>query len=206
MRHLQSFDWFQSHFGSVDQPLVHFGQDFALDESAVRVSARELGFAYLVVQCRWIRAEDDLFDAFGRDLGFPAYFGHNWNAVADCLRDWSWIPAKGYVLTLLQCGQLGTLPAPALDAFTTTIETVIAEWRDERGEWGERNRPIPFHWFLSSGSEDASWLRTRTREPYCVHSGDGSAHVTFATAALRRTEAFAPLKSCSGNDSRFRAS
>ena len=31
-------------------------------------------------------------------LQLPANFGHNWDALADCLRDLRWIPAWGYVL------------------------------------------------------------------------------------------------------------
>ena len=30
-------------------------------------------------------------------FGFPASFGHNWDALADCLEDLSWRPARGYV-------------------------------------------------------------------------------------------------------------
>jgi RNAse (barnase) inhibitor barstar len=33
-------------------------------------------------------------------LSLPASFGHNWDALADCLRDLGWAPAWGYVLLL----------------------------------------------------------------------------------------------------------
>jgi hypothetical protein len=32
----------------------------------------------------------DLFVELERVLAFPCYFGHNWNAVSDCLRDFHW--------------------------------------------------------------------------------------------------------------------
>jgi hypothetical protein len=31
-------------------------------------------------------------------LAFPAWFGHNWDALEDCLTDLSWREAQGYVL------------------------------------------------------------------------------------------------------------
>lgn len=32
-----------------------------------------------------------LFDVFFEKLQFPGYFGFNWNALSDCLRDLSWV-------------------------------------------------------------------------------------------------------------------
>ena len=33
-----------------------------------------------------------LFDAFATACDFPEWFGRNWDAFADCLRDLSWLP------------------------------------------------------------------------------------------------------------------
>ena len=41
---------------------------------------------------------DDLLRRLSVSLKLPASFGHNWDALADCLRDLRWIPAWGYVL------------------------------------------------------------------------------------------------------------
>jgi RNAse (barnase) inhibitor barstar len=40
------------------------------------------------------------FQEIARVLHFPDYFGHNWDAVYDCLTDLTWLPAAGYVLVL----------------------------------------------------------------------------------------------------------
>ncbi|WP_285725427.1 barstar family protein [Psychromicrobium xiongbiense] len=33
--------------------------------------------------------KEAVLDAFARSLGFPSYFGHNLDALADCLRDFA---------------------------------------------------------------------------------------------------------------------
>jgi hypothetical protein len=35
-----------------------------------------------------LREPASLFAAFARGLSFPGYFGHNWDALVDCLYDW----------------------------------------------------------------------------------------------------------------------
>ncbi|MEO5810685.1 MAG: barstar family protein [Rhodanobacter sp.] len=42
----------------------------------------------------------DLLQRLATSLALPATFGHNWDALADCLRDLSWLPAWGHVLVL----------------------------------------------------------------------------------------------------------
>lgn len=38
-----------------------------------------------------IASRDELFEAYAVNLGFPTYFGRNWDAFIDCLSDLSWI-------------------------------------------------------------------------------------------------------------------
>jgi hypothetical protein len=51
-----------------------------------------------------INSRDELLDAIAAQLEFPAYFGHNWDALEECLRDLSWLPASGYVLVVRTAG------------------------------------------------------------------------------------------------------
>ena len=39
-----------------------------------------------------------LLENIAAALGFPGWFGHNWDALEDCLTDLSWRDAAGYVL------------------------------------------------------------------------------------------------------------
>lgn len=41
-----------------------------------------------------IESEEQLFNELNFKLKFPPYFGFNWNAIYDCLTDFSWIEQK----------------------------------------------------------------------------------------------------------------
>ncbi|WP_233257717.1 barstar family protein [Micromonospora sp. S4605] len=41
-----------------------------------------------------------VFYEFSDALLFPGYFGWNWDALSDCLRDLSWLPADGYLIVI----------------------------------------------------------------------------------------------------------
>ncbi|MEV4546209.1 barstar family protein [Micromonospora echinaurantiaca] len=43
---------------------------------------------------------DHAFYEFSDALLFPGYFGWNWGASSDCLRDLSWLPADGYLIVM----------------------------------------------------------------------------------------------------------
>ena len=44
--------------------------------------------------------KDALMERVARALGFPQWFGGNWDALEDCLTDLSWHKADGHVLLL----------------------------------------------------------------------------------------------------------
>jgi RNAse (barnase) inhibitor barstar len=62
-------------------------------EDAVRGS--RLSYARIVIS-----AKDSLFQDMARALAFPDWFGGNWDALEDCLTDFSWREAHGYVLAI----------------------------------------------------------------------------------------------------------
>ncbi|GAA5180471.1 barstar family protein [Niveibacterium umoris] len=65
-------------------------------------------------QRRYITAAIDLprdvspptiFEGFASAMRFPEWFGNNWDALADCLSDLSWLDEEGYLIILRGCGR-----------------------------------------------------------------------------------------------------
>lgn len=44
------------------------------------------------------KSKNEILDEISKKLKFPAYFGYNWDALSDCLRDLSWISEYGVVI------------------------------------------------------------------------------------------------------------
>ena len=68
-----------------------------------------------------IEARDNLFDSMARSLGFPDWFGRNWDALEDVLGDLSWRKADGHVL-VFQSYPAGEELGILLDVLRTSAE------------------------------------------------------------------------------------
>jgi hypothetical protein len=62
--------------------------------------ARENGYFVAWVNGKSITSHEAFLADVSRRLQFPAYFGQNWDAFEECIRDLDWLPARGYVLVL----------------------------------------------------------------------------------------------------------
>jgi RNAse (barnase) inhibitor barstar len=100
------------------------------------------GFAVLRVSLAGCTDSADVLARLGEQLQFPEWYGQNWDALSDCLTDFSWLEAKGYVLIL---EQLGDFRAAGDDDFDTLIEILS----DASASWGVMG--IPFWAFLVTG-------------------------------------------------------
>jgi hypothetical protein len=76
------------------------------DEATLVTNAGEGEFAVFEVSGACVESKGDLLSALARAMEFPSYFGMNWDALDECLRDLSWRPAKGYILLLRDAEQL----------------------------------------------------------------------------------------------------
>ena len=112
------------------------------DLPALRQAAEELEQAFFSVDLGSARNVPGFIKALKRDLDFPDWFGGNLDALHDCLTDFSWRPAPGYVITLDGSETLRANPT-SFAIFNEVLVSVI-EW------WQQRN--IPFRVFYLQDS------------------------------------------------------
>jgi RNAse (barnase) inhibitor barstar len=111
------------------------------------------GLTLKVIKGRHCKTPANLFDEFARALEFPDYFGHNWDALEECLTDLEWLPAKGYIL-------LVTDAAHVLPNDDTEYETFLEILRDAGEAWGSgqagmgARQATPFHMLFAVSEEE----------------------------------------------------
>ena len=82
-----------------------------------------------------LRAATDkagMLDAFARALGFPEWFGGNWDALEECLDDLSWRRGSSHVI-LIEGGSRVPRPDAAM------LRDILA---DAAKAWAARGRPF----------------------------------------------------------------
>jgi hypothetical protein len=81
------------------------------------------------------RGKADLLTGFARELKFPTWFGHNWDALADCLDDLEWLRASGYLLVLEN-------PVGLSNAAPKDFAVALDILADAARKWSERGTPF----------------------------------------------------------------
>lgn len=99
---------------------------------ALRDAAAKARLAWLELETARVRDKEGFLETCALDLDFPDWFGANWDALADCLKDLSWQAAPGYVI-LWRGG--AALAGAAPDDFATALEI----FRDAATYWKERD-------------------------------------------------------------------
>jgi len=68
-----------------------------------------------------------LFRALVPELALPDYFGANWDALEECLRDLSWIEKKTVALVH---EDLPSLPGKDLLTYLSVLSEAVNDWKD----------------------------------------------------------------------------
>ena len=107
------------------------------DLPALQAAAIELGQAFYLVDLSHAHNVPGFIKAMRRDLQFPEWFGGNLDALNDCLTDFSWRPASGYVIAVSGSEMLRATPT-SLATLNEVLSCAVEEWE---------RRDVPFRIF-----------------------------------------------------------
>ncbi|MBI4499174.1 MAG: barstar family protein [Chloroflexi bacterium] len=122
---LMRVTWQCVHFSLPDQ-----------EEDGLTSRLKSSGFQVFESDGSDLETKEHLFTAIAKAMIFPEYFGGNWDALHECLRDMEWLPAKGYVLFFRNAEQFWRrVPLVA--------GTFVEIWLSSAEEWSCEG--VPFH-------------------------------------------------------------
>jgi len=140
---------YQMLFGSAARAGVyHLPQG---DSTDLVDGAEAAGCLIQHVDLRGARNRDEALEAIGRSLGFPEWFGHNWDALNDCLLDMGWRPAEGYVVILEHCDGLHARAEADFVTLMQAFQNAANEWREQE---------VPFWCLVDMQADGIAWLPT----------------------------------------------
>jgi hypothetical protein len=133
---------------STKQPWVHL-LIHSDQQKAEPLLSLPSGFLLKVIPGAKCKTKAGLLSEFARVLLFPEYFGHNWDALEECLIDLEWLPAKGYAVLVTDADQVLLKPDEE-DDYETFVEILEEAGEAWSGHHEEANGAgIPFHTVLA---------------------------------------------------------
>ena len=113
--------------------------------------AGDLGFAFVRADLDGCADKPEFLRRVAAALHFPAWFGHNWDALSDCLTDLSWMEANGYVVVLEHLDRFRL-------AAETDFVTALDVFEEAARSWAEDG--IPMWIFVGLTQDGITHLRT----------------------------------------------
>jgi hypothetical protein len=102
---------------------------------ALRKAASKAKLLWIDMPLQGVSGKMQFLTLCVKQLKLPSYFGGNWDALADCARDLSWLGGAGYVLHLSGSEQFA-LNAPQ------DYQTALAVLQEVADFWKEKGKPF----------------------------------------------------------------
>jgi RNAse (barnase) inhibitor barstar len=102
-----------------------------VDSGKAEAAARKSELAFFHVDGRNVQRKEQLMNALATALRLPAHFGHNWDALEECLNDLAPVDGRGYFLLY---DHIDGLMQAHPDQFSTLVEILrdaVESWRED---------------------------------------------------------------------------
>ncbi|TDU79271.1 barstar family protein [Streptomyces sp. KS 21] len=94
-------------------------------------AAEKAGWTTLRVDLAGVRSKAELMRRWGAALAVPAWFGGNWDALADALIDLSWLPqVPGRLVVVTSWSSYAGARPGDWETLQEVLEGAVQYWRD----------------------------------------------------------------------------
>jgi len=101
------------------------------DSKPLKKVAKAAGYAFFQIDGTRVTRKEQLLNAAATAMRFPGDFGHNWDALEECLVDMEWVDGDGFVVYYDHIdGLLNEHP----DQFETLVEILrdaVESWKED---------------------------------------------------------------------------
>lgn len=95
----------------------------------LRLNTSDPELAVRFVRGQKMRSVEALFDEVSSAFQFPYYFGENWAALDECIRDLSWISSKRFLLVIGKFESVLNQDVPARKVFGSVLRAASSKWK-----------------------------------------------------------------------------
>lgn len=120
-----------------------------MDKKQVVAAARAAGLAAYRINLAKAGDKAQLLATIAKSMKFPDWFGHNLDALADCVADMGWKPAEGYLVVLEHCDGIHGKSEADFSSVLNVFEQAADEWREQG---------VPFWCLVEMQADGIAWL------------------------------------------------
>ena len=135
------------------EPGIHLLDDTLWAAALSRVATDRRLRTFVMEGGEKIGDKDAYLGAASEAMGFPDYFGHNWDAFEECVRDLGWVPAAGYVLLYDHFDRFASADPSSWKMAHDILDSAVQYWS---------TKGIPFYVLLKGtppAAQDGATLR-----------------------------------------------
>lgn len=119
------------------QELLEAGQggvwhlDKPVPAAKLQAVAKKAGYAFFHVDGSNVSRKEQLLKHMAVALRFPDEFGHNWDALEECLTDLEWIEGSGYLIYYDHIDKLLEAHPDQFETFVEIVRDAVSSWKED---------------------------------------------------------------------------
>ncbi len=121
------------------------------DLEAIELAAQHNEAHFSAIDLQNCQGKTQLLDAIAKGMNFPPSFGKNWDALADCLSDLSWLTSDAFVLCFSNAESYR-------DIYEEDFKNLIEILEEASTSWSEQDSP--FWAFLALPDDEFDQIET----------------------------------------------